>query len=314
MRKIVKFIVFSLVITLFSVSNVNEVSALTMNGIRRNIQFGEQNLYLDFGNQQDAIARPKSGGSTQDLYFVYYPHKKAYKIHSASNPNLILAWNDYFYSNNVFFTNNGNLDEHYWVLEKEGNQFNHKYYLRNYKKNDGYGYLGARNNQGYMNVSIDSKDRGYTELNISPEVPVEYPSIVTNGKPAKIESVEYNRYLLNFAVVPGSSVVMNPSRPGLDSSFYIDYNESKNAYQIRHSSYNTVLSIDNNNKVLSVSRNYNDNKQFWQLEYNTDGSFIISNYENPNKVLDIDVNQYNKHSVVVKEKEYSRTQKFYIYE
>lgn len=179
--------------------------------------------------------------------------------------------------------------------------------------NNGYGCLGARENQGYMNISVSSKYEGYTELTISPKVPVEYPSIVTSGKPAKIESVEYNKYLLNFAATPRSSVVMVPSKTGLDDYFYLDYNESKNAYQIRHSSYDTVLSIDNN-KVLSVSKNYNDNSQFWQLEYNVDSSFIISNYENPNKVLDIDVNQYNKHSVVVRDRENSRTQKFYIYE
>lgn len=174
MKRVIQFLILAVIMIPFlGIGNEREVQAETKtygDGIVRTIQFGGQNLYLDIATDKNAFARGKSGASTQGFYFEYHPDKNAYKIYSASNPNLILAWNNYFYSTNVFFTNNGNLDEHYWVLEEEPSS--NVYYLRNYKKNDGYGYLTAVNSQGFMNVAIGGKsnyDRNYTHITISGE-------------------------------------------------------------------------------------------------------------------------------------------------
>ncbi|PGL22343.1 enterotoxin C [Bacillus thuringiensis] len=75
-----------------------------------------------------------NGGNHQKWKLVYDSNKKAYQIKSVTNENLILAWNDYQGSNNVFATPNQYYEEHYWLVEDAGNGY---FYLKN-KKNSRY--------------------------------------------------------------------------------------------------------------------------------------------------------------------------------
>ncbi|ANN35896.1 hypothetical protein A9498_31550 (plasmid) [Bacillus thuringiensis serovar coreanensis] len=69
--------------------------------------------------------------SNQKWRFVYDPHRKAYQIRSVANGDLVLAWNDFDGSNNVFATLDQDYDEHYWFVIHAGNGY---FYLQN-KKN-----------------------------------------------------------------------------------------------------------------------------------------------------------------------------------
>ncbi|ANN35658.1 hypothetical protein BK704_34240 [[Bacillus thuringiensis] serovar konkukian] len=73
-------------------------------------------------------------GNNQKWRLIYDSNKKAYQIKSVTNENLILAWNDYQGSNNVFATPNRGYEEHYWIVEDAGNGY---FYLKN-KKNSKY--------------------------------------------------------------------------------------------------------------------------------------------------------------------------------
>lgn len=72
-----------------------------------------------------------NGSNNQKWKLVYDSNKKAYQIKSVTNENLILAWNDYQGSDNVFATPNQYYEEHYWLVEDAGNGY---IYLKN-KKN-----------------------------------------------------------------------------------------------------------------------------------------------------------------------------------
>lgn len=67
----------------------------------------------------------------QKWYFDYDSSKQAFQIKSKADKNIVLAWNDFGGSKNVFATYNSKKDEHYWILDYlgEGN-----YLIRNKKK------------------------------------------------------------------------------------------------------------------------------------------------------------------------------------
>ncbi|MRB61588.1 hypothetical protein GH880_29465 [Bacillus thuringiensis] len=70
-------------------------------------------------------------GNNQKWKLEYDSNKKAYQIKNIANESLVLAWNDYRGSNNVFATPNHQYAEHYWIVENTGSGY---FYLRN-KKN-----------------------------------------------------------------------------------------------------------------------------------------------------------------------------------
>nr|WP_254912624.1 phosphatidylinositol-specific phospholipase C domain-containing protein [Bacillus thuringiensis] len=83
-------------------------------------------------NQADnnVILWSDNGGNNQKWELEYNSIRSAYQIKSRTNENLVLAWNDYEGSNNVFATPNQQYEEHYWILEDAGNGH---YYVRNKK-------------------------------------------------------------------------------------------------------------------------------------------------------------------------------------
>lgn len=292
MKRLIKVFVLSLVIIpLFGIIRTGEVHAATQtygDGIVRTIQFGGQNLYLDIATDKNAFARGKSGAVTQNVYFEYHPDKNAYKIYSASNPDLILAWNNYFYSTNVFFTNNGDLDEHYWILEEVPSS--NVYYLRNYKKSDGYGYLTAINSQGFMNVAIDAKNNysnHYTTLKISPSLRNDY---VIDGYAKRLVSVAEPTKSLNKDVTSHNVSIFQTGVVDKQRLLFT-YDSNKDAYIISNVDEDWIWRAltwdsDNGDNVI-MSENAELDNQYWRLEDIGDGNYIIKSYKDPNKVLDL---------------------------
>ncbi|OUB12040.1 enterotoxin C [[Bacillus thuringiensis] serovar konkukian] len=82
----------------------------------------------------NVILHQNKNGNNQKWKFVYDSGKNAYQIKNIANEDLVLAWNDYQGSNNVFATPNRSYEEHYWIVEDAGNGY---FYLKN-KKNSKY--------------------------------------------------------------------------------------------------------------------------------------------------------------------------------
>ncbi|MFW5436835.1 TULIP family P47-like protein [Paenibacillus apiarius] len=73
----------------------------------------------------------KYGGAlNQKWKLINDETKKAYQFKNMYDESLVLAWNDYMDSRNVFATPNQGKDEHYWLLEDTGDGY---YILKNKK-------------------------------------------------------------------------------------------------------------------------------------------------------------------------------------
>ncbi|QWH75522.1 hypothetical protein EXW59_01285 (plasmid) [Bacillus mycoides] len=79
---------------------------------------------LDLNGPNNVTLWSNNRGNNQQWNFIYDQFKKAYRIVSVSNPNLVLAWNDSGGSRNVFATPfNSGYDEHFWIIERGDNGF-----------------------------------------------------------------------------------------------------------------------------------------------------------------------------------------------
>ncbi|PFK27805.1 binary toxin-like calcium binding domain-containing protein [Bacillus cereus] len=85
-------------------------------------------------SNNNIILHQNKNGNNQKWKLVYDSNKSAYQIKNIANENLVLAWNDYQGSNNVFATPNRQYEEHYWIVEDAGYGY---FYLKN-KKNSKY--------------------------------------------------------------------------------------------------------------------------------------------------------------------------------
>lgn len=73
----------------------------------------------NMGNPNNVTLWSNNSGNNQKWDFNLNGPTQAYSIRSVSNPNLVLAWNDYQNSRNVFATPFiSGYDEHLWVLER----------------------------------------------------------------------------------------------------------------------------------------------------------------------------------------------------
>lgn len=322
LKTLVKLMIVTVfTLSLFAINHQQDVhtNAETTygDGIVRTIQFGGQNLYLDKGRQNDAIAYSKDGSSTQNFYFEYHPDKKAYKIYSADNPDLIVAWNAYPYQElpqNVFFTNNGNLNEHFWVLEEDPSS--NKCYLRNYAQGN-QGYLTAKNVQGGMTALLSTKmnyKEHYTELTISPSL--KNDTTLGNNYYRIVSAAETGKSL-NRDVSPAgtaANVSIDNSNSTVRQKWWLSYSAEKDAYIIRNiDDSGTLLVLAWNSNVDDYVFGYGNtgaDDQFWRLESVGNGNYIIKNYRNPNKVLDLKYLSATSIDVHINDRTNSITQQF----
>lgn len=296
MKKVIKFFIIACVVgSVFIISKRATMGTSDKtygDGIVRTIQFGGKNLYLGAGNSRNAIAYGKDGNSTQSFYFEYNQDRNAYKIYSAHNPNYILAWNANPYqdiASNVFYTRDGNLDEHYWVLEEALGS--NKYYLRNYKQGN-HGYLTAKSIQGGMNAIIGAKlnyENNYTEITISPNL--------RNDESIKNSKNKIWRILSGSAPnksihkdSPGVNVRVFNRYKTIDQRWVFEYSEEKEAYKIKNIDGKNVVSVltwdsaKGNNVIAAPDRNSDD--QYWRFEHIKNKNYVIKSYKNPKYVLE----------------------------
>lgn len=282
------------VVPAFAATNTeNEETAST-------IQFSGQNLYLAKGSNNNAVAAAKDGSSSQDFYFEYDSDKMAYKIHSADNSSLVVAWNTDS-SNSVVFKNNGDSNENYWVIEEEPSS--DKCYLRNYAKATD-GYLTALNS----NAVLAAKDnKGIT---VSPSV--RNDSTLGNNQ-YKITSASQPGLTLNRDL--GLNVSLYSGDTQSRQKWIFEYFPEKDAYKIKNIDSDNLLTVmawnsNEDNNVYAYNDLGNDD-QFWRLESVGDGNYVIKNYKNPNKVLDIgEVSPPASYNIVVNDRTNAATQMF----
>lgn len=99
---------------------------------------------------------PNRGNNNQKWKFVYDYNKNAYQIKSLENENMILAWNDYGGSKNVFATPNFHKWEHYWILKKD--EPSGAYQLLNYKNRN---LALMQEHYRTYNLVVDSSNKDY---------------------------------------------------------------------------------------------------------------------------------------------------------
>ncbi|MBK3496392.1 phosphatidylinositol-specific phospholipase C domain-containing protein [Viridibacillus sp. YIM B01967] len=106
-------------------------SSRVLDGIYQIVTAVNNTSVLDLNGPNNVTLWSNNQGAHQKWKFVYDKQKSAYQIYSVSNPNLVLAWNDYQGSINVFGTPNQQKEEHYWILDHVGSN----YYIIKNKKN-----------------------------------------------------------------------------------------------------------------------------------------------------------------------------------
>ncbi|WP_424577992.1 RICIN domain-containing protein [Bacillus cereus] len=89
------------------------------NGIYKIIPGINDSAVIDFSVlDQNVVLWKDHDGENQKWEFEYDEKKRAYQIKSTLYPNIVLAWNNYKGSTNVFGTLNQQKEEHYWILDK----------------------------------------------------------------------------------------------------------------------------------------------------------------------------------------------------
>lgn len=104
--------------------NFNKLSGeyqLSLNGFPNDV--------VDFNQEDGNITMWQRNNGNNQAWILDYDHDvHAYKIRSKVNRNIILAWNDYRGSKNVFATQDQSKQEHYWILEeKQGGYIFHNF-------------------------------------------------------------------------------------------------------------------------------------------------------------------------------------------
>lgn len=89
------------------------------NGVYKIVSAINNTAVVDFSvSDQNVVLWQDHNGENQKWEFKYDENKHAYQIKSLLDPNVVLAWNNYKGSTNVFGTPNQQKEEHYWILDK----------------------------------------------------------------------------------------------------------------------------------------------------------------------------------------------------
>ncbi|PEJ24642.1 mosquitocidal toxin protein [Bacillus pseudomycoides] len=102
----------------------------------------------------------KHDGANQKWIFEYDQIIGAYQIKSATNPNLVLAWNDSNNSNNVFATPNQQKLEHYWILEDSGSGY---IYVKNFKNQNKVLDVQGKGTSNGTNIIVNNNNNGWNQ-------------------------------------------------------------------------------------------------------------------------------------------------------
>lgn len=254
-----------------------------MNKLSRTLKFDGANLYAEIDTKFNATVGTLTNSLSQHFYFHYDNNKKAYKICSAFNRDLVLSYNSR--SNIVIFTKDKDLDENYWTIENLPNTF--KRLIKNFKKNDEYGYLTAVFTQGHMALILDAKENYYmhfTRITIDPNL---------NFIPDLTKGIFYisSDLDINKVLTIGSNkrnLIISERAEMLNQQWIFIYSLIKDAYLISSNLSDVFISwiSSYSNDVIAYPYIQLDS-QHWLLKNAGMRKFIFQNYSNPNMVLDL---------------------------
>ncbi|PFN13044.1 RICIN domain-containing protein [Bacillus cereus] len=296
---------------------------------------GSRYTYLNVSSDENANLWSNDGSANQKWYFEYDENKDAYQIKSETNRNLVLAWNDFEGSKNVFATPNLHLDEHYWIVEHKNNGF---YYIKN--KKDSNLVLDAE-------ISVPN-DWSNFKINDGTNVRLrerDSSSLIRDAQLFRLQksenkSVSNGYYNIGSSIPHGNKVldvssdgnvilwqlndgikddtISGPHR-GAVQQWYFEYDENKDAYQIKsQTNQDLVLAWDGSQESRNVfiTPNQHTSEQYWIVTDSGGGNYIFKNKKDSNLVLDVDQdNPYNGTNIKVTEQhdlkdDHIRAQKF----
>lgn len=118
-----------------NIIKLNRKSGIFNNAAYTIALIADTNKVIDINNEatrNDATVYNYGNSVNQKFRFVFDYAKAAWQIKSMIDENLVLAWNDYAGSNNVFITPNQHKLEHYWDIYEVSSGV---YTIENHKNN-----------------------------------------------------------------------------------------------------------------------------------------------------------------------------------
>lgn len=220
----------------------------------------------------------------------YNKFKKAYRIINAENKNLCLSTNS---SNNVIVDTikdeSFGIIRQYWIPEITDDGF---YTIKSFAYNDM--FLDLSNAQVYPTNNIQIYKGNNTKAQ-KWEISAKRISVLLDGE-YHIKSCLDNSLVLNLSSNrSGSNVNITKNYRYPDQKWKFLYVKDRKAYKIV-SSRNEGLALTwesktNSNVMGYEFKDYKD--QFWEIERTNDGFYILKNYYNLSKVLDVEGGKAN---------------------
>ncbi len=238
---------------------------------------GKSNIYIETINEYS---------KEQEYYFEYDDLKGAYKIiQKFSGKKLIYSDKD---KKIGLYNIDKDYDDQYWVLAKTKSG---KYNIFNYDNKNI--FLTIDNN----NVDIvgkplqDGVNQEFEFKTIKPNIVDSKYAILSVSNKNKVISIDPKTLSKN------NNVVLSDKKSYYEQfqQFDFKYIESKGAYKLVSSYADnkvvTWLSSKNNNVSMYDDNEFND--QLWVFEPVSDGVYVISSLNDPNRVLNVDANGVN---------------------
>ncbi|OUA94829.1 hypothetical protein BK706_07585 [Bacillus thuringiensis serovar leesis] len=211
---------------------------------------------------------------------MYNENKQAYKITSSENAQLHLTW-EYTKGNNATVYS-GDGDEKYWKIERTTDGY---YILRNYKDPTKVLDLGEDGAQNGANVQVFGQNGSKFQ---KWKVELADPRPLKDGEYQIKSSFNQNLVVDLSNNSDGANVQGYQNLIRKNQQWKFVYNANKQAYKIT-SSQNAQLHLTweytkgNNATVYSGD----GDEKYWKFERTTDGYYILRNYKDPTKVLDL---------------------------
>ncbi|MGG3789108.1 RICIN domain-containing protein, partial [Paenibacillus larvae] len=216
------------------------------------------------------------GLDNQKWNFIYDSNKRAYKIKSAQNPNLLLTWN----------SNSSEKFVRGYTESGENNQ-----YWRTERTDDG--FLKFRNLNNPKMVLSKTRNVNAALIVQEDDGAKEQKWLIT---PVINQTIEDGEYVIKSSIAPNKvadlttdrDVITYDNHYGNNQKWRFTFNKDKQAYRVVSvNKPDLAFAWDSNHsgKIIGATGDYDD--QYWRLVKTSDGYFTLRNYKDPKMVLDV---------------------------
>ncbi len=238
------------------------------------------------GTSDPKLQKTEEYSNEQQYYFEYDGSKGAYKIKQKfSNNSLIYMKNEKILK---FYKTTIDYDDHFWVLEKTKTG---KYRISNYY--DRKIFLTIDNNE--LNIVAKPFKAGTSQEfrldNIIPNI-IESKYLISSAtNKNKVVSVDYKPGIDD----PNVIVSDVKSYYNIFQQFELKYIESKGAYKLvpMYDTKGVVTWKSNIDYNVDIYDDHENVDQLWVFEKISNDTYIIASLNDPNRVLNLDLNGVN---------------------